>query len=61
MAQVAGSEDVYRRMVEESEESCLLGLMAFAIVEEQRIEWMKHFAEHNGRTPNEVDVRNWYE
>jgi hypothetical protein len=48
-------------MVEESDQSWLLGLLAFAIVEEQRIEWMKHFAEHNGRTPNEVDLRNWYE
>ena len=61
MAQVTGSEDVYRRMVEDSEESWLLGLMAFAIVEEQRIEWMKHFAKHNGQSPNEVEVRNWYE
>jgi hypothetical protein len=61
MAQVAGSEDVYRRTVEESNQSWLLGLLAFAIVEEQRIEWMKHFAEHNGRTPDEADVRNWYE
>jgi hypothetical protein len=34
MARVAGSEDVYRRMVGESEESWLLGLLAFAIVEE---------------------------
>lgn len=61
MAQFAGPEDVYRRMVEEADESWLLGLLAFAIVEEQRIEWMKHFAEHNGRSPTEVEVRNWYE
>jgi hypothetical protein len=61
MAQVSGPEDVYRHLVEDADESWLLGLLAFAIVEEQCIEWMKHFAAHNGREPNEVDIRSWYE
>jgi hypothetical protein len=61
MAQVSGPEDIYLHLVEDADESWLLGLLAFGIVQEQCIEWMKHFAVHNGRAPNEVDIRSWYE
>jgi hypothetical protein len=61
MAQLSNSNDVYGELVEESEESWFYGLLAFAIVEEQRIEWMKHFLEHNGGSPTAVDIQHWYE
>ena len=61
MAQISRSEDVYRELVEESEENWLFGLVAFAIVEEQRIEWVKHFEEHNDRAPSTDEMQHWYE
>jgi hypothetical protein len=61
MPQISSSEDVYRQHVEESDEAWLYGLVAFAVVEEQRIEWMKHIEEHNGRAPSTVDIQRWYE
>ena len=61
MAQLSSSADVYRELVEESEENWLLGLVAFAIVEEQRIEWMKHFYENNGGPATTADIQDWYE
>ncbi len=61
MARISASEDVYQQLVEDAEESWLLGLVAFAIVEEQRIEWMKHFETQNQKRPNADDIRHWYE
>ena len=56
------SEDVYRQLVEESEEDWIYGLVAFAIIEEQCIEWMQHFKEHHGdQAPSAEDIQNWYE
>lgn len=57
MPLISGPEDAYRILVEESEENWLRGLLAFAIVEEQRIEWAKHFERHNERPPDTADVR----
>jgi hypothetical protein len=56
-----GAEDVYRELVEDSKESWLLGLVAFAVVEEQRIEWMRHHEKTNGALPTSDQVRAWYE
>ena len=56
-----GSEDVYEELVEESDQSWLLGLVAFAVVEEQRIEWMRHHERGNGKLPDLSLVRSWYE
>jgi len=61
MAVISGSEHVYRTLVEESEESWLYGLLAFAIIEEKRIEWMQHFQANNGRSPDTDDIKHWYE
>jgi len=61
MPLISGSEDVYRRFVDEAEEDWLYGLVAFAVIEELRIEWMKHFAEHNGGGPSANDIKHWYE
>lgn len=61
MSKYSGVEDVYRELVDESEESWLYGLVAFAIVEEQKVEWMKHYAENNGNPPSTDDIKAWYE
>lgn len=57
-----GPEDVYRELVENSPEDqeWLLGLVAFAVVEEQKIEWIRHQAENNGGEPSDEDITEWY-
>ena len=61
MPQISNSQDVYRQLVEDSDEDWLYGLVAFAVVEEQRIEWMKHFHENNGHAPDANEIQHWYE
>lgn len=61
MATISGAEDAYRILVEESEESWLFGLLAFAIIEERRIEWVQHFRRNNDRGPDETEIQHWYE
>lgn len=61
MPKYTGSADVYRELVEDSKENWLYGLVAFAVVEEQRIEWMKHYEIQNGRAPNDAEIKGWYE
>jgi hypothetical protein len=56
----SGAEDVYRELVENSDQSWLLGLVAFAVVEEQRIEWMRHYEKGHGALPTPVQVNAWY-
>ena len=60
-ATYGGAEDIYRELVEESQQSWLLGLLAFAVVEEQRIEWMRHYEKSHGALPSSELVRGWYE
>lgn len=61
MTRVLGSDDVYRHFVEDADESWLFGLVCFAVLEEQRIEWMEHFTLHNDGQPTPADIRKWYE
>lgn len=61
MKKYSGAEDIYRELVQESDQSWLLGLVAFAVVEEQRIEWMKHHEELNGALPSSAEVQSWYQ
>ncbi len=61
MTKYIGAQDIYRELVEDSKESWLLGLVAFAVVEEQRIEWMRHYEESQGALPNAEQVQGWYE
>ncbi|MDD2466747.1 MAG: hypothetical protein PHI97_22340 [Desulfobulbus sp.] len=61
MPKYTGSADVYRELVEDSKENWLYGLVAFAVVEEQRIEWMKHYENQNGRMPDDTEIKSWYE
>nr|VFJ46046.1 MAG: hypothetical protein BECKFM1743A_GA0114220_100326 [Candidatus Kentron sp. FM]VFJ73065.1 MAG: hypothetical protein BECKFM1743C_GA0114222_106985 [Candidatus Kentron sp. FM]VFK06431.1 MAG: hypothetical protein BECKFM1743B_GA0114221_100178 [Candidatus Kentron sp. FM] len=55
------SDDIYRELVQESAESWLYGLVAFAIIEERRIDWTRHYEDTNGRPPNSDEIRSWYE
>lgn len=61
MNKLSGPEEIYDELVENSNEGWLFGLVAFAIIEEQRIEWMKHQTANNGASPTPDDIRNWYE
>lgn len=61
MPKYSGSADIYRELVEDSKENWLYGLVAFAIVEEQRIEWMKHHEVQHGRMPDDAEIKKWYE
>lgn len=60
MEKFSGPEDVYDELIENSEDHWLLGLVAFAVIEEQRIEWMKHQTAHNGGFPSSEEIKNWY-
>lgn len=56
-----GPEDIYDELVGDEETNWLLGLVAFAVVEEQKIEWIKHHSSLSGNTPTSEQVKNWYE
>ena len=60
MPQYSGSQDIYSELVENSDQSWLFGLVAFAIVEEQRIEWMRHYERTNGMSPLNDEIMAWY-
>lgn len=60
MDKYSGSDDIYQELVEESDANWLLGLLAFAVVEEQRVEWMKHRTQTKGK-PSASDIQEWYE
>lgn len=61
MAKYSNSGDIYKELVEDSNESWLYGLVAFAVVEEQRIEWAKHVEEHTGSPPTPQEIDQWYQ
>ena len=63
MDKFSGPQDIYENLVENApdDEEWLLGLVAFAVIEEQKIEWMKHRAEHRGSIPSAQDIDRWYE
>lgn len=42
MSKYSGPEEIYKKLVEESKEDWLYGLVVFAVIEEQQIEWMRH-------------------
>jgi hypothetical protein len=57
----SGPDDVYQTLVETAEDNWLLGLLAFAVVEQQRIDWVKHRVKATGIAPNADDIQAWYE
>jgi len=61
MSSMSGSEDAYSTLVERGEEGWIYGLVAFAIFEEQRIEWMRHIESRSGCLPDSEQIREWYE
>jgi hypothetical protein len=61
MEQYCGSEDIYRVLVLGAGDNWLSGLLAFAVVEEQRVAWMKHRTNFTGTMPTSADVREWYQ
>lgn len=61
MNSLTGSEDAYSNLVERGEEGWIHGLVAFAIFEEQRIEWMRHTKSRSGCLPSNEQTREWYE
>lgn len=60
MPEILSSQAAYRELVEESDDDWLLGLVAFAVFEEQRMEWMRHIEEVTGKPPSDADISNWY-
>lgn len=61
MPKFSGPEDLYKELVEDSDESWMYGLVAFAVIEEQKIEWMRHQEKHNGGLPSPEQISTWYE
>ncbi len=61
MNKLSQQEDVYDALVENSDEDWLLGLIAFAVIEEQKIEWIKHQFENTGAKPTDEEITKWYE
>ena len=60
MKRFSGPEEIYDELVEKSDQNWLLGLVAFAVIEEQRIEWYKHQQVHNQQVPTDDEVKAWY-
>lgn len=61
MAKYSASDEIYKQLVADSDENWLYGLVAFAVIEEQRIEWARHHEEHNGQPPSADEITRWYE
>lgn len=57
---ITSSDDVYRALVDPEDISWLYGLVAFAVVEEQRVEWMRHTEKETGEKPDSQAVEKWY-
>lgn len=61
MCSISGPEDTYRKLVQQTEGNWLRGLIAFAILEEQKVEWMRHMESTSGALPTGDQVRRWYQ
>lgn len=61
MAKFSGPEDIYKELVDDSDESWILGLVAFAVIEEQRVEWMRHQESNDLGLPEPDEIKKWYE
>ena len=63
MEKYSGPDDIYKELVENvpENEEWLLGLVAFAVVEEQKIEWIRHQTANNGDSPSYEAIKSWYE
>ena len=63
MDRFSGPQEIYEELVENAPEGeeWLFGLVAFAVIEEQKIEWMKHQTRNNGSLPSTQDIDRWYQ
>lgn len=61
MPKFSGPEEIFKELVDDSEESWILGLVAFAVIEEQRIEWMRHQETNGAGLPEADEIKSWYE
>ncbi len=57
---LSGPQDIYKELVDQSNENWLFGLVAFAVIEEQRIEWMRHYEGMHGTLPTDQQIHEWY-
>ena len=60
MEPLADSSEVYNRLVVNSDDDWALSLLAFAVVEENRFEWMEHQKESTGSKPTVEEIKKWY-
>ncbi|MDE2674472.1 MAG: hypothetical protein OXH65_05120 [Paracoccaceae bacterium] len=60
MKPLSNSNDVYNHLVENSDTDWVIGLLAFSLFEEKRIDWMKHQRGSTGSLPSDEDIRKWY-
>ncbi|RRU03437.1 hypothetical protein EGJ34_19470 [Stenotrophomonas sp. 278] len=60
MPRCTGSLDVYDKLADERSRDWIMGLLTFAVVEEQKFEWMRHHAEYEGRDATDEEIRAWY-
>jgi len=61
MDTLSGSEDAYKALVDSAAEGRLLGLLDHAVLEKERIEWMRHVETRSGCLPTSEQICNWYE
>ena len=54
------SDEAFALLVTEAEESWTLSLMAFALLEQQRVEWVDQFRSVHGREPSVEETTGWY-
>ena len=59
----SGPEDTYKELIDDVPEDSewLFGLVAFAVIEERKIEWIRHQTENHGDAPTDDGIKSWYE
>jgi len=61
MRKYLDADDVYQETSAAAAPNWLLGLLAFALFEEQRLEWMRHRREIANAAPSSEEIQAWYE
>ena len=62
MSHFSGPTDIYEALVDNApeDEEWLLSLVAFSVVEEQKIEWIRHYRENHDSMPTNEEIERWY-
>ncbi len=58
--EIKSSQDVHKMLVTGAEHSWTLGLMAYAIVEDQKHEWISHVSTLKHREPTHPEIEEWF-